>query len=87
MLSGFNNPAATALCLFAYTEGPGKEVLIFEGRTEGRIVEARGPTHFGWDAIFEPKGFSQTYAEMESETKNQISHRGKALEALRAHFS
>lgn len=54
MLAGFPSKRATAICTFAYSAGPGAEPLIFEGRTEGKIVFARGPTHFGWDPVFEP---------------------------------
>ena len=53
MLQGFSTSDATALCTFAYSSGPGAEPIIFEGRTEGRIVPARGSKHFGWDPIFE----------------------------------
>ncbi|KAK6435768.1 nucleoside triphosphate pyrophosphohydrolase ham1 [Oleoguttula sp. CCFEE 5521] len=80
LLAGFEDKSAQAVCTFAYCEGPGKEVLIFQGRTQGKIVEARGPTSFGWDACFEYDG--QTYAEMLKAEKNQISHRGKALAKL-----
>lgn len=59
---------------------------MFEGRTDGRIVPARGPRNFGWDPIFEPEGYSQTYAEMDKDTKNSISHRYRALDKLRAHL-
>ena len=51
------------------------EPVVFVGRTEGRIVPARGPTDFGWDPVFEADGFGQTYAEMDKEVKNSISHR------------
>ena len=51
------------------------------------IVAARGPPDFGWDPIFQPQGFSLTYAEMESEVKNSISHRYKALCALRDYLT
>ena len=37
-----------------------------------------------WDAIFQPDGFSETFAEMQSDTKNQISHRYKSLCYLRS---
>ncbi|WPH00794.1 Putative Inosine triphosphate pyrophosphatase [Acrodontium crateriforme] len=80
LLAGFEDKSAQAVCTFGYCEGPGKEVLIFQGRTAGKIVEARGPTSFGWDACFEYEG--QTYAEMPKEQKNKISHRGKALAKL-----
>ena len=54
---------------------------------QGTIVAARGPPDFGWDPIFQPQGFSLTYAEMESEVKNSISHRYKALCALRDYLT
>jgi len=55
--------------------GPDTEPVTFVGRTEGRIVPARGPHSFGWDPIFEPEGTGLTYAEMDAEAKNKISHR------------
>jgi inosine triphosphate pyrophosphatase len=54
--------------------------LLFIGRCEGTIVAPRGENMFGWDPIFQPKGYTQTFAEMDLEEKNKISHRGKALE-------
>lgn len=54
MLVGFDDKGAEAICTFAYSAGPGTEPLIFEGRTEGKIVQARGTKVFGWDPIFEP---------------------------------
>jgi uncharacterized protein YifE (UPF0438 family) len=38
--------------------------------------------NFGWDSIFQPKGFDKTYGEMTVEEKNKVSHRGKAMEKL-----
>lgn len=62
--------------------------MLFEGRTEGNIVPARGPKNFGWDPIFEPiEGNGKTYAEMASEDKNKISHRYRALEKLRVYLA
>ncbi|GLB34282.1 putative pyrophosphatase that hydrolyzes non-canonical purine nucleotides such as inosine triphosphate (ITP), deoxyinosine triphosphate (dITP) or xanthosine 5'-triphosphate (XTP) to their respective monophosphate derivatives [Lyophyllum shimeji] len=86
LLAGFENKAAWALCTFAYSAGPGCEPILFEGRTEGKIVPARGPKVFGWDAVFEPDGTAMTYAEMPAEQKNKLSHRYKALEKLRAYL-
>ncbi|GAA6061100.1 hypothetical protein JCM10212_006131 [Sporobolomyces blumeae] len=84
MLQGFPSKRATATCTFAYSAGPGTEPVLFEGTTEGEIVPARGPTHFGWDPVFEPvEGESKTYAEMDGAAKNKISHRYRALEKLR----
>eukprot|EP00898_Chlorokybus_atmophyticus_P000362 jgi/Chlat1/1326/Chrsp118S08660 len=86
MLSGFDDKTAYALCVFSYLESPESEPVTFSGRTEGRIVPARGPPDFGWDPIFEPDGYEQTYAEMPKEEKNKISHRGRALELVRQHL-
>lgn len=60
MLVGFESKEATALCTFAYSSGPGTEPLLFEGRTEGRIVPARGPSNFGWDPVFEVEDTGKT---------------------------
>ncbi|KAI9230766.1 MAG: inosine triphosphate pyrophosphatase-like protein [Piptocephalis tieghemiana] len=82
MLVGFEDKSATATCTFALSNGPGTEPILFQGRTLGEIVQARGPTDFGWDAVFQPKGYDQTYAEMPKVLKNSISHRSKALAML-----
>ena len=88
MLDGFEDHGAEALCTFAYHDGiEGSSVLLFRGATKGTIVEPRGPTTFGWDPVFQPQGFELTYAEMEKAVKNTISHRFKALDALRDHFT
>ena len=47
----------------------------------------RGKRDFGWDPIFQPKGYSETYAEMDSTLKNGLSHRGRALEKVKDYFS
>ncbi|CAI2187205.1 2620_t:CDS:2 [Funneliformis geosporum] len=86
LLAGFEDKSAYALCTFAYSSGPDSEPILFEGRTDGKIVTARGPKDFGWDPIFqpyEPDGNDQTYAEMLKSTKNAISHRYKALKKLK----
>ncbi|KAH6572514.1 hypothetical protein BASA50_010678 [Batrachochytrium salamandrivorans] len=85
MLAGFPDKSAFALCIFAYCE-PGKDPILFQGRTEGCIVPARGPTVFGWDAVFQPDGFDLTFAEMDKNIKNSISHRYKALALVKAFF-
>ena len=55
----------------------------FEGTCEGKILEAPHGTHgFGYDPLFVPNGFLQTFAELGDELKNRISHRAKALEKL-----
>jgi inosine triphosphate pyrophosphatase len=84
MLAGFEDKSASAITTFGFCSGPGEEVLLFQGITRGTIVNARGPTDFGWDATFQPVGFETTYAEMKGEAKNKISQRGKALAKVRA---
>ena len=55
----------------------------FEGICRGVILtERRGEKGFGYDPVFQPDGYEETFAEMDSETKNKISHRGKAIEKL-----
>lgn len=55
----------------------------FEGVVKGEITtERRGDSGFGYDPIFQPEGFDETFAELGSEIKNKISHRAKAVEAL-----
>jgi len=59
-----------------------KEVL-FTGICSGEITtERKGNNGFGYDAVFLPKGFSNTFAEMNLEQKNAIVHRGKAVRKL-----
>jgi XTP/dITP diphosphohydrolase len=61
----------------------GELLGTFEGIVEGAIVEhARGSHGFGYDPIFVPRGFQETFAELPSEVKNTISHRAKAIHAL-----
>ena len=57
------------------------EQYLFEGRVDGQILtEQRGTDGFGYDPIFLPDGFDQTFAEMDTVTKNSISHRGRAIQ-------
>ena len=53
------------------------------GRSAAPTAHARGPTDFGWDPVFEPEGYTTTYAEMDKAEKNKISHRYRALAKLR----
>ena len=57
--------------------------LFFEGIAKGQIAkEPSGKQGFGYDPIFVPDGEKETFAALEEETKNKLSHRGKALRKL-----
>ena len=59
----------------------------FDGVCEGRILfTPRGQNGFGYDPLFVPVGFEQTFAELGDKVKNKISHRTRALEKLKAYF-
>lgn len=88
LLSGWDDKTGYALCTFAYSTGNSEDkVQLFHGKTDGVIVEPRGPRNFGWDPCFQPDGFNHTYAELDESVKNSISHRRKALNALKEYFS
>jgi XTP/dITP diphosphohydrolase len=73
---------ATFWCAAALVTPAGTR-LVREGRMPGRLIrESRGSNGFGYDPIFVPSGYELTSAEIESAEKDQISHRGKALQAL-----
>lgn len=57
--------------------------FLFEGICKGEILpKKQGEKGFGYDPIFKPEGSNKSFAEMTSEDKNDISHRGKAIEQL-----
>ena len=63
----------------------GKLLDTFNGAVEGTIADCpRGSRGFGYDPIFVPNGFEQTFAELPAGVKNRISHRAKAIRALAA---
>lgn len=80
-LEGKTNRKAYFISIFCLILD-GKE-YFFEGRVNGTIAtEIMGDNGFGYDPIFIPDGFSKSFAQMSSEEKNAISHRGKAVEKL-----
>lgn len=73
----------TIICLIY--EG---EQHLFEGICEGRIATVTsGDGGFGYDPIFIPEGYELTFAELDKSIKNNISHRGRALEKMKAFFA
>ncbi|KGN56768.1 inosine triphosphate pyrophosphatase [Cucumis sativus] len=87
LLMAYEDKSAYASCIFSFSLGPESEPITFVGKTPGKIVLPRGPNDFGWDPIFQPDGFDQTYAEMCKEEKNKISHRYRALALVKSHFA
>ncbi len=62
-----------------------KETHTFEGIVNGEILKKqRGRGGFGYDPVFQPDGFEQTFAELPSNVKNEISHRGRAIQKFLA---
>jgi XTP/dITP diphosphohydrolase len=77
-----NRRRARFRCVVALARD-GDLLETFEGIVEGRIADkARGDSGFGYDPIFIPVGFEQTFGELATELKNTISHRAKAIRAL-----
>lgn len=71
-------------CIVAVARN-GQVLATFEGVVEGKIAERpRGSHGFGYDPIFIPNGFKQTFSELPEEVKNNISHRAKAIRKLQA---
>ena len=62
----------------------GEEEYLLEGSIEGVIIcEPRGTAGFGYDPIFVPKGYAETFAELGADIKNTISHRAEAIKKLK----
>ena len=66
---------------------PSGPALTYEGRCEGEItLEPKGTSGFGYDPVFFYPQFGKSFAELSSDEKNRVSHRGKALEVVAAEF-
>ena len=84
-LDGKDSRRAYFVCTIACVFPNGDDSIIVTGKTEGEILkELNGEGGFGYDPLFFVKEKNKTYAEMSSEEKNAISHRGKAIELLAA---
>ena len=75
-----NRPAQFRTVVALLLDG---EEYTFEGIVRGTILtERRGTAGFGYDPVFVPEGYAETFAEMGSEEKNRISHRARAVQKL-----
>lgn len=78
LLAHTENRFAQFRTIIAYFDG--KEMHCFEGTVKGSITRERaGSGGFGYDPIFLPEGYTQTFAALSPEEKNAISHRGRAV--------
>jgi XTP/dITP diphosphohydrolase len=76
--------ASSPVC---YADEIEMQTELFDGVCEGRMIfEPRGQNGFGYDPLFVPVGFEQTFAELGDDVKNTLSHRARALAKLREHF-
>ena len=82
-MAGKDSRSASFRCALAL-KIPGRDTLIAEGRCPGTILyERRGTGGFGYDPLFLYEPMGKTYAEMNDEEKNRISHRARAAEKMR----
>jgi len=91
LLKGIKDTKRTArfkcICALSFPEQYQIETQLFEGICSGRIIkELRGNSGFGYDPIFVPNGYNQTFAELSSEIKNQISHRAQAIKKVKSYL-
>ena len=83
-LQGIANRAARFVCAVALVDPEGREHVV-RGECFGRISEApSGAGGFGYDPLFVPDGFDKSFAELGENEKNRISHRARALAAVRS---
>jgi XTP/dITP diphosphohydrolase len=75
----------TVLCLY---DPATQKVEFFPGEVQGQIApEPTGTQGFGYDPVFKPEGYDQTFAELGIEVKNTMSHRGRAVAALQTYLA
>ena len=83
-LEGVKDRAARFTCCCALVDPSGEE-LVVHGHCPGHIAEKQaGVEGFGYDPLFIPNGHDKSFAELSAEEKNAISHRGRALEKVKA---
>ncbi|MDD4101458.1 MAG: RdgB/HAM1 family non-canonical purine NTP pyrophosphatase [Kiritimatiellae bacterium] len=85
-LTGVTDRRARFRCVIALCAPDGRE-WTEAGDCRGVILDAeRGSQGFGYDPLFVPEGFDRTFAELDAETKNSISHRGNAMRRAAARW-
>jgi XTP/dITP diphosphohydrolase len=86
-MAGRSDRAARFRCTMVLARG-GTEQAHFSGHVEGRLVESlHGTGGFGYDPLFIPEGYDQTFAELGDTIKNSLSHRSRALDQVLSYLS
>jgi XTP/dITP diphosphohydrolase len=85
-MEGIEDRRAVFVCLIAIAV-PRGPALIYEGKCEGMLTyEPKGEKGFGYDPLFYYPPLKRTFAQLSTEEKNRVSHRGKALAEVKAEF-
>lgn len=78
--------SARFVTVIAFVSNDGE--FVFEGEVKGQIaLEMSGEGGFGYDPIFIPEGYHQTFAQLDTTVKNEISHRARAIQLFTRHLS
>ena len=82
-MMGAENRVARFVCVMSFADSYGRVIASVKGTCRGIIIDKpRGSSGFGYDPIFLPDGFDKTFAELDAETKNRISHRANAVSKI-----
>jgi XTP/dITP diphosphohydrolase len=85
--AGDEERRARFVCVIAVADPATGDLQTFEGTCEGRIARApRGGGGFGYDPVFIPEGYDQTFGELPDEIKRSVSHRARALARAARHL-
>lgn len=84
-LEGKSDRRASFVTIVALIEGD--EEKIFKGEVKGHILtEKQGSEGFGYDPLFVPEGYKESFAQLGNETKNHISHRARAMQKMKEYL-
>ncbi len=78
LVSKYDDHSAIAKTMIGFYDG--SDVYYFEGSVKGTLISPKGDSSFGFDPIFVPDGYNQTFGEMDKSEKNSMSHRRCAVD-------
>jgi XTP/dITP diphosphohydrolase len=88
LMKEMTNRKAKFVSVICYFDPQEQQSHFFEGEVTGHIAQTeQGTQGFGYDPIFIPDGYDQSFAQLGSEVKNTLSHRARALEKLKIYFA